>query len=298
MAADMIGAFPLIGFAGAAVQLLNSDGITYAEAGPEGLVEGVQGLSLEENANETIVPGANTDYATRGFIQSAVTTFKFAGISLKLLARMLGARYQLITDGDGNLTEIFDRRTDDKAPALKLDGLVDWIGDGMPKGDYHFLGLNGRVVGPPKIALATSEGAACELQIKWTRRKDGGFYRMRAAQVGTALAASNDITPPAKSTSTPAAGASSVAVTGNRTVTFTKPVLLVEADWAVYKVVGGVLTPVDIVTIAIDDAGKVVTLTTASLELNTSYRIVAVNVNDIHGNALDEVAINFTTVTS
>ncbi len=293
MSVDPIGDYPLVGFAGSMLQLYESDGLTLGQGD---LFKAVQQLSLEEQATKIPVPGSNATYASKGSVNSATSNFRFAGMDLRLLAKYLGSRYQAILDANGKIVEFLDRRTDDVAPAFKMIGLVDWIGPTRPKGEHHFIGWFGTITGPPKITHASNEAGNVELEIEWLNRKDGKFWSMKALESGSGLNVDIDVTPPAVASSSPADNATNVAVTGTRTITFDKPVLLREDDWKFYEVNGLVLTEGAFLTLTISDNGKVISYTTASLDNSQEYLAQGKNVADFNGNVLELVERSFTTV--
>lgn len=287
-----LGSFPLIGLAGGGVGFWEPGLLTCEN---DILVEGVTGLSMTEETEKIDVPGANARYATKPQTNAVQTTFSFSGMSIPLLSRMLGQRWQVIVDGD-NITEITEKGGSDAPPPIRLNALVDWIGPGFPEGDYHWIGYYGTVVGVGNYTHASSTPFSIELTIEWLRHpKTGRFYQMRAAKIGTPLSPLNDITPPALVSSVPVTSASDAAVSGNMTLTLTKSILFRPEDWGFYEVDGLVLTPIPWTSIAIDDAAKVITAVAARSN-STSYRIIGTNISDIHGNIKDSISVSFQTV--
>ncbi len=188
--------------------------------------------------------GGNTECEFGATIVAVEVDVSFSNMSLSQQAALIGADFETYGTGDAQEDNL-QRQIDDKAPFLRLEGLVDFIGSAFPEGTYNFLGHYGKVVSAPTWSNETDKEAEVTMKLRFVKRpQDKTIYNMVLVKAGRALPTVADNTPPTVSTVSPADNATGVTGTANVVWTLSEPVLYNSKCFKVFSSVSSVLTPV------------------------------------------------------
>lgn len=202
-------------------------------------------IGFKENEQPYSFKGGNTECEFGATLLNVEVDVTFNNMSLQQQAALIGADFETFGSGDEQEDNL-QRQVTDKAPYLRLEGMVDFIGSSYPDGTYNFLGHYGKVVSAPTWSNESDKEAEVTMKIRFVKRpQDKTVYNMLLVRGGRALPTSADNTAPTVSSVSPADNATGVSVSANVTWTLSKGVLFNSNCFKVYRNQSGSLTAVD-----------------------------------------------------
>lgn len=194
-------------------------------------------MDSEEQQTQKAIPGGDVIYENVVKPKSLKFKFKWNALNLEQQAAFTGATFTA-SGSTPNRTSKMVRKTTDIAGDFKVDGLVKYIGNQFPNGEYHLRGWLGTCTKLPKWSNQYEDNASIEMEMEFLERADGEWYEMEILETGTDIPDTEDTTVPAVSSVTPADNATGVTASDNVVYVWNVPVRYRAEDYAIVKIDG------------------------------------------------------------
>lgn len=252
-------------------------------------------LSYQETHQNDELVGGDQQVDVYDKLVACEVTVEIARMRLDLLAALLGSAAVVQAGSTPNETATLTRKTSDEAPYFRVKGLIAYMGSDEASGAYLVTLVKAKVLSH-SMAHNQDGYATVTLTMRALGRiYDSVIYELAQYETSPTLSETPDVTAPTISSSSPADGATGVAISVSPTITFSEEIQFNAGDFTLVRVSNDSVVAA---TVTINGAGTIVTINPDSdiSAAEEHYIVVSKNVKDVAGNAIAAAqVINFTT---
>lgn len=252
-------------------------------------------LSYNETFHTDELVGGDQQVDVYSKLVALEVTVEIARMRLDLLAALLGTAAVVQAGSTPNETATLTRKTTDSAPYFRVKGLVAYMGSDESGGAYEITLLKAKVM-THSMAHNQDGYAAVQLTMRALGRiYDSQIYTLAQYETSPTYSETPDVTAPTVSSSTPADGATGVAISVSPAITFSEEIQFNAGDFTLVRVSNDSIVAA---AVTINGAGTIVTINPTSdlASAEEYYIVISANVKDVAGNSIAAAqCINFTT---